>query len=94
MDGLQYCSKSTWFSRNPDDFPAPFNKAFHVEMGVETGDRGGGRFEGADDLGDLSAPERALHLPSVPPEMLVDYVRITQVRGGPKAHPKRGFEMI
>ncbi|CAN0423023.1 unnamed protein product, partial [Hapterophycus canaliculatus] len=71
VDGLQYCSKSTWFAKNPDDFPAPFNKAFHIEMGVDGG--------GADDGGGLSVPDRALHSPSVHSEMLVDYVRVTQV---------------
>ncbi|CAN0018865.1 unnamed protein product [Ectocarpus sp. 4 AP-2014] len=79
VDGRQYCKKSAWFARHPDDFPAPFNKAFHLEMGVAVG--------GGDDVGDgdsaeeedpSSASSRALHSPSVPPEMLVDYVRITQ----------------
>lgn len=79
VDGQQYCSKSTWFSRNPDDYPAPFNNAFHIEMGVEPDGRDGGSSGGANDGGGLSMPERALHSPSVISEMLVDYVRITQV---------------
>ncbi|CAM9679550.1 unnamed protein product [Ectocarpus fasciculatus] len=79
VDGHQYCKKSAWFAKNPDDFPAPFNEAFHLEMGVAVGGGGdGGDGDSAGEEDPSSASTRALHSPSVPPEMLVDYVRITQ----------------
>lgn len=81
MDGHEYCKKSAWFAKNPDDFPAPFNKAFHLEMGIAVdGDGDGGDGDSAGEEDPSSASSRALHSPSMPPEMLVDYVRITQVR--------------
>ena len=68
VDGRHYCTKNIWFESNPDDFPAPFNKAFHFEMGVEATDGS------TDDRnGEGGSPSTA------PPEMLVDYVRIAQV---------------
>ena len=66
VDGRHYCTKNFWFESNPDDFPAPFNKAFHFEMGVEATD-------GSTDDREGGSPFAA------PPEMLVDYVRIAQV---------------
>lgn len=71
MDDTHYCTKRDWFEKNPDDFPAPFRKAFHFEMGLEvvtTATTSGGRND--DDDGSS---------PIWPPEMLVDYVRISQV---------------
>lgn len=64
IDGAHYCTKRDWFEKNPEDFPAPFHKTFHFEMSLEAATDGG-----KDDAS----------LPVVPPEMLVDYVRISQV---------------
>ncbi|CAN0406041.1 unnamed protein product, partial [Pylaiella littoralis] len=63
IDGAHYCTKRDWFEKNPEDFPAPFHKTFHFEMSLEAATDGG-----KDDAS----------LPVVPPEMLVDYVRISQ----------------
>lgn len=67
MDDIHYCTKRDWFEKNPDDFPAPFRKAFHFEMGLEVATTTtGGRKDDASSI-------------VQPPEMLVDYVRISQV---------------
>lgn len=83
MDTRHYCTKSLWFARDPDDFPAPFNKAFHFEMGIEAaaGSGSGGR----DD--DAGSPPTDL------PKMLVDYVRIAQV-GRSEPAQRNGVRMI
>lgn len=69
MDGLHYCTKTS-----PDDFPAPFHKTFHFEMGLEA--------TGGKRVGDTSAGQNgpSASSPVVAPEMLIDYVRIAQVR--------------
>lgn len=74
VDGLRYCTKASWFAKHPNDFPAPFHKPFHLEMGVEAA--------GGTGVGDSSDVEKGnSELSSaVRPEMLVDYVRIAQVR--------------
>ena len=64
-----------WFSESADDYPAPFNKSFHLEMGVTLG--GGGSGSSLSEDVDLSA---------LPQEMLVDYVRITQVSSRRACH--------
>lgn len=69
LDGWHYCTKNIWFSKSADDYPAPFNKSFHLEMGVKLGGGGPG-----------GSPHEGVDLSALPQEMLVDYVRITQVR--------------
>lgn len=70
LDGWHYCTKTRWFSSEPDEYPAPFNKTFHLEMGLAVGGGKGNDWEPGEF--DVSA---------LPQEMLVDYVRISQVRG-------------
>lgn len=73
VDGIHYCTKTSWFSNHPHNFPAPFNEAFHLTMGVEAaGSVGMDDSSGAAE-GDLASS------PVIVPEMLVDYARIAQV---------------
>ncbi|CAM9765105.1 unnamed protein product, partial [Laminaria digitata] len=67
LDGWHYCTKNMWFSKSADDYPAPFNKSFHLEMGVKLDGEGPG-----------GSPSGDVDLSALPQEMLVDYVRITQ----------------
>lgn len=71
LDGWHYCTKNLWFENSADDYPAPFNKFFHLEMGVKLG--GGGGLE-------QDFPSGGVDMSALPQEMLVDYVRITQAR--------------
>lgn len=76
VDGLHYCTKTSWFANHPDDFPAPFDKAYRFEMGVEAVGKfspGAGESGGGENGGPSSSSV-------VRPKMLVDYVRIAQAR--------------
>lgn len=70
FDGWHYCTKSMWLPVVPGIYPSPFNKTFHLEMGLVVGGEKGEDWQGEEQ--DISV---------LPQEMLVDYVRISQVRG-------------
>lgn len=72
-----------WFSKSADDYPAPFNKSFHLEMGVKLDGEG----PGGSPFGDVD-------LSALPQEMLVDYVRITQVRLCPARRDMPGINQV
>lgn len=77
MDGWQYCTKTRWFTGNATvGYPAPFNKTFHLEVGLAVGGRPAS-WDSQEEEDDEYDPLSAL-----PQEMLVDYVRISQVSFG------------
>eukprot|EP00903_Cladosiphon_okamuranus_P018675 g17189.t1 len=81
VDGLHYCTKTSWFASHPDDFPAPFDKALRFDMGVEAvGDPSAGEIGGGENGGPSSSS-------AMRPEMIVDYVRIAQGPNGLWAPP-------
>lgn len=68
-DGKEYYRTSYWFSRtgeNEEDYPAPFNKPFHIAIGVSVGSNKLGK---ANDLAGFDDSDS---------EMLVDYIRVYQ----------------
>lgn len=67
VDEWHYCTKRQWVSGAAPP-PAPFNTSFHLEMALAVG---GGRQGYTPEDVDLSA---------LPQRLLVDYVRISQVR--------------
>lgn len=71
LDGLHFCTKTTWFGGDPDAaYPAPFDKAFHVEIGLPVGGWGQS----------VESRAAAVDTSAMPKEMVIDYVRISQVR--------------
>lgn len=69
-DGKEYYRTSYWFERkgeNEEPYPAPFNKPFHVVIGVSLG----GNKLGVD-------ADTSVSLEDNNAEMLVDYVRVYQ----------------
>ena len=69
-DGKEYYRTSYWFSRtgeNEEPYPAPFNKPFHLIIGVAAGSDKLGK--GADKQAEIEGNDA---------ELLVDYVRVYQ----------------
>ena len=69
-DGKEYYRTSYWFSRsgeNEEAYPAPFNKPFHLVIGVSVGSDKLGK--GSDNLAGIDDNDA---------ELLVDYVRVYQ----------------
>ena len=69
-DGKEYYRTSYWFSRageNEEPYPAPFNKPFHLVLGVSVGSDKLGK--GSDNLAGFEDNDA---------EFLVDYIRVYQ----------------